>query len=271
MPLKHVVLMRHAERLDRFEEISGRDWISSAERPQDTPITERGRLQAEAAGRILLGRGIRVVKIFASPTIRCVMTSHEVARVHGVSRICIEQGLVECAKDMRGRSPGEKQPNWNPLVLDVAALSEHSPLVAGDCESLVKVTHERDPAVAYNEIREVCPTGSRDPAQVFSARCARTIRAIVQTCITEFADTHEDVAVLCVGHGASIGRKGCASALQAGLAPELTMGLTEETDHTDYTSYCVFELADLDPALPGKPVDPCWQSAHLDELGGRHG
>lgn len=42
MPLKSIILMRHAEREDRASEAKGIDWISTAERPQDPLLSEQG-------------------------------------------------------------------------------------------------------------------------------------------------------------------------------------------------------------------------------------
>lgn len=40
--VKSVILMRHAEREDRAEELAGRDWISTAPRPQDPVLSVVG-------------------------------------------------------------------------------------------------------------------------------------------------------------------------------------------------------------------------------------
>jgi hypothetical protein len=43
MVVKSVILMRHAEREDRAVEAEGRDWIHSAERPQDPLLSAKGK------------------------------------------------------------------------------------------------------------------------------------------------------------------------------------------------------------------------------------
>lgn len=40
--LKSIILMRHAEREDRALEAEGKDWIHSAERPQDPLLSPKG-------------------------------------------------------------------------------------------------------------------------------------------------------------------------------------------------------------------------------------
>lgn len=40
--VKSIILMRHAEREDRAQELEGKDWISTAPRPQDPELSARG-------------------------------------------------------------------------------------------------------------------------------------------------------------------------------------------------------------------------------------
>lgn len=40
--VKAIYLMRHAEREDRAMEAEGKDWISTAPRPQDPGLSKRG-------------------------------------------------------------------------------------------------------------------------------------------------------------------------------------------------------------------------------------
>lgn len=40
--VKSIIIMRHAERIDRAEEAAGRDWISTAPRPQDPVLSPIG-------------------------------------------------------------------------------------------------------------------------------------------------------------------------------------------------------------------------------------
>lgn len=42
MVLKSIILMRHAEREDRALEAEGKDWISTAPRPQDPKLSPKG-------------------------------------------------------------------------------------------------------------------------------------------------------------------------------------------------------------------------------------
>lgn len=42
--VKSIILMRHAEREDRAAEAEGKDWISTAPRPQDPYLSEKGNI-----------------------------------------------------------------------------------------------------------------------------------------------------------------------------------------------------------------------------------
>lgn len=42
MPVKSLIIMRHAEREDRAFEKEGKDWISTAARPQDPMLSPKG-------------------------------------------------------------------------------------------------------------------------------------------------------------------------------------------------------------------------------------
>ena len=41
--VKSIIIMRHAEREDRAMESRGMDWISTAPRPQDPMLSEKGK------------------------------------------------------------------------------------------------------------------------------------------------------------------------------------------------------------------------------------
>lgn len=99
-----VVVIRHAERVDRVNP----SWSALAKRPQDSPLSERGKKQAARLGKWLYGRlpvG-QPTAIFCSPFIRCVQTADAIAaELEGLQReglhaasatqICVEPGLAE--------------------------------------------------------------------------------------------------------------------------------------------------------------------------------
>jgi len=121
-------------------------------RPQDTPLSERGKLQAARLGKWLYGR-LPVhapLAIFCSPFIRCVQTADAIAReleglqregLHSASatKICIEPGLCE---DMTYMFKLKQREPW---MLQPADLMCASPRVDLAYVPLRTVTHERGP------------------------------------------------------------------------------------------------------------------------------
>ena len=77
-----IYLMRHAEREDRATEVAGKNWISTAPRPQDPTLSSYGFEQARNVGKQL--KNSRITKILCSPMIRCVQTANEVASELGL-------------------------------------------------------------------------------------------------------------------------------------------------------------------------------------------
>jgi broad specificity phosphatase PhoE len=58
------------------------DWVSTAKRPQDTPLSAGGIEQAREVGKQL--KDSRTTKILCSPMIRTLMTALEIASVIGL-------------------------------------------------------------------------------------------------------------------------------------------------------------------------------------------
>lgn len=77
---QNVVVMRHGDRIDNFEPL----WTTTAARPWDPPLVEKGRVRAFRTGRDLKSRlGFPIHRVFVSPFLRCVQTASEV-----VSALC---------------------------------------------------------------------------------------------------------------------------------------------------------------------------------------
>ena len=153
-----IILLRHAERLDRSLESKGEDWISTAHRPQDSPISPFGTKQATETGVHFKDR-FNIQKVLASPLVRTVQTADIICRelCLGSNTICVEQGLVEEAKSLRGKTEEEPKPNWYPLLLSAHELINYSDKINESYQSLVSVRHERDESV-MNIVREVHDT-----------------------------------------------------------------------------------------------------------------
>lgn len=83
-----VWLCRHGERRDDVDAA----WARTAERPDDPPLTERGRWQAERVGERLANADVDA--IYASPFLRAVETADVVARRLELP-VYLEHGLCE--------------------------------------------------------------------------------------------------------------------------------------------------------------------------------
>lgn len=274
MVVQSLILMRHAEREDRALEKEGKDWISTAARPQDPLLSPNGkpfffsssladdgssnsidtldtigRLQAAEVGRQLKGLGI--TKILTSPMIRTVLTADIIAEVlgFGENSICVEMGLVEEAKSFRGKTSAEPRPNWEPLILPVSELLKYSSRIDASYVPLTEVKHVRDESVP-NTVRELYAEFT-DRDEVTKERCKDTCWKIIQS------DKLDGEVVLCVGHGATV--KNYAKALESGLPDELLC--TGER-----TVSCFGEFKPLDagnPTGPWKSVTGVWGNGDI--------
>ena len=210
---KAIFIMRHGERLDRYLESRGQDWISTAERPLDPPLSDHGILQAQEVGRQLKNCGIE--KIISSPLIRTVMTADIVAEILGFEKetICIEPGLVEEAKSFRGKDTSEPQPTWNPLILSYPLLMNISDKINPSYTPLLPVTHAYDTTLP-NGVREIIDACvDRDVVTV--ERCAKLARLL----LANMADCNR---ILLVTHGAVANH--LSRALQGSIDPSMQIG-----------------------------------------------
>lgn len=75
---QNVVVMRHGDRLDNFEEL----WVMKAERPWDPPLHQDGKIRAFCTGQKirLSNMDNPIHRVFVSPFLRCVQTAAEVVR-----------------------------------------------------------------------------------------------------------------------------------------------------------------------------------------------
>lgn len=74
---QNVIVMRHGDRLDNFEEL----WVMKAERPWDPPLHQDGKIRAFCTGqKIRSSIDFPIHRVFVSPFHRCVQTAAEVVR-----------------------------------------------------------------------------------------------------------------------------------------------------------------------------------------------
>ena len=92
-----VVLVRHAERMDETAE-RGQWARTCGDRYWDPPITQRGKMQSQEAGRALLREHAKrpFSCVHVSPCLRTVQTAAEIAQLLGLPLQC-SPGLAECA------------------------------------------------------------------------------------------------------------------------------------------------------------------------------
>jgi len=96
-----LVVTRHAERFDYSERDKGNNWVSTAERPFDPPLSETGISQSLLCGRRIVELCKQLNKpqpthAYSSPLKRCAETCSNVAKsIKDISHIKIEHGLVE--------------------------------------------------------------------------------------------------------------------------------------------------------------------------------
>lgn len=212
-----IILLRHTERLDREMEEKGLDWIHSADYPQDSPLSEFGKQQAVKIGALC--RDIGLTTIYVSPMIRTVTTGDLVSRqlVQHLP-LCVETGLIEEAKSVRGRHADEPKPVWidGRLHHSPEYLKEnYSDLIDLSYETLQSVSHSPDSSAA-NNIRENHEV-YQNVDEITRDRCNQFILKLKSK--HQRASNNEGFRILCVGHGASC--SGCAHALEEGLPNEL--------------------------------------------------
>jgi len=201
---KYLVISRHGERDDRYIESLGRNWIDTAPRPQDPHLSPPGKEQILAQASVMASKlkeiGVVLSHCYSSPTIRCVQTADIYLDTLGIQRMCIEDGLIESANDMRGRKEGEPRPNWNPLILDSAALSAHSERIDSMYKTEVIVKYERKEN-GKNDVCEVHQIDSSitDAATVLHDRVIAVLAALT-TELTGLEDSSN--AIMVVTHGA---------------------------------------------------------------------
>lgn len=128
-----VVVARHGERLDYYyhyntdESMNGFNWLATAERPFDPPLTDHGKEQAKTLGRHLTSELLQlglpsISEIYTSPLLRCRQTACGARSGLGGDEnaipVRVEPALVESINECWYRSwalPGSDG-SWGYLV-----------------------------------------------------------------------------------------------------------------------------------------------------------
>ncbi len=233
--MKRIIVLRHGERMDRYVESLGGDWLSTAARPQDPTLSMNGENQIKEVGKNIKKFIQAPVKILCSPLIRCVQTATICAgEINYPTTVSVEHGLAEDAKSMRGREPGERKPVWTPLILDRRYLSEYSSILDA-VPSMIILHHERVlDGSCKNDVREFI---EEEPA--ITAEAAVTLRRCQNLLkkIKAFLASKEVGTLILVSHGA----------ISKVLAAELQGGENKITGKCDVSGWNAF---DQDPSNP---------------------
>eukprot|EP01018_Ginkgo_biloba_P002584 Gb_39039 [translate_table: standard] len=193
--VQSLFVMRHGERMDNYDP----QWIRSAPRPWDPPLTFNGKLQAWATGKRLRMEGGNITRVFCSPFLRCIQTAAEVVAAlcavqdHALSisskdvvidpskvKVSIEYGLCEVMNYLAIRNP--------PASEDARWTLDHSELEA--ILPAGTVDHSVEPILT-----EV--PGFQETTEAAHRRYSTTFQTL--------ADKFPQENVLCVTHGEGVG------------------------------------------------------------------
>ncbi|MDF2963793.1 MAG: Phosphoglycerate mutase [Paenibacillus sp.] len=139
-------LLRHGMRLNFEDE----NWIVSAKRPYDSPLSQNGILQANETARFLINKKIN--HIFSSPFQRTLQTSNTIAEILQVP-VHAEEGLSEWLN-----------PAWfqsSPEIISFEEAVARFPTIKNDYKSFV------------------CASFPEEDLQQLSLRVAKTLHHIV--------------------------------------------------------------------------------------------
>lgn len=76
---RNLLVVRHGERIDDVDQ----DWLKTAKFPSDPPLTQRGRAQASAAGKLIASQGkwpAPPIAVISSPFRRCIETASAIVQ-----------------------------------------------------------------------------------------------------------------------------------------------------------------------------------------------
>lgn len=108
-PPTAVIVARHGERHDYNCILAGTNWVATAERPWDPPLSEYGHEQGRQLGRrmqqVLKEQKLApLTAIYSSPLLRCRQTAVAAASASTQSKVRVEPGLAESMNEHWYRS-----------------------------------------------------------------------------------------------------------------------------------------------------------------------
>lgn len=186
--VQNLFVMRHGERMDNYDP----EWIRSAPRPWDPPLTDAGKKEARETGERLRTQGWNITRVICSPFLRCIQTAAEVVTAlcavqdHPLAidpskvKVSIEYGLCEVMNYIAIRTP--------PSSPDVSWILDHSEL-----EAILPA------GTVDHSVERIWPELPHWPEKTEKAheRYTKAIQAL--------ADKYPQENVLCVTHGEGVG------------------------------------------------------------------
>jgi broad specificity phosphatase PhoE len=215
-----VVVVRHGERLDYVMRDAGQNWVASASRPWDPPLTTNGMEQAKSLGKALpqiLDRHnlpSNIKSIYASPFLRCRQTALGIAESirsdDSNTKVKVELGLAESINENWFRSWAvegtdgtwgylkKTMPELDPMTLHPASLMPVQPLL--DWKASGDETAASCPCM---DSAHTSKTTLETPYQFHPPQFEsfKTQRTRMEQTLTQLSDDHIDETFVMVSHG----------------------------------------------------------------------
>jgi len=186
--VQNLFVMRHGERMDNYDP----EWIASAPRPWDPPLTDDGKKEARKTGERLRTQGWNITRVICSPFLRCIQTAAEV-----VTALCAVQD--------------------QPLAIDPSKVKVS--IEYGLCEVMNQFairTPPSSPDISWtldrSELEAILPAGTMDhsvepvwPELPHWLEKTEKSHERYSTVIQALADKFPRENVLCVTHGEGVG------------------------------------------------------------------
>jgi broad specificity phosphatase PhoE len=234
MKRRVVVVVRHGERLDYVMRDAGQNWVASAFRPWDPPLTTDGMEQAKSLGKalpqILEQHKLppKVKSIYSSPFLRCRQTALGIAESitsddddDSNTKVKVELGLAESINENWFRSWAvegtdgtwgylkKTMPELDPITLHPASQMPVQPLL--DWQASGDETAASHPCMdpAHTSKSTLDTPYQLNPPKFESFKMQRT--RMEQT-LTQLSGDHIDETIVMVSHGTYVILDGLCSA-----------------------------------------------------------
>lgn len=290
-----IVVARHGERWDYIQRDAGNNWISTAERPWDPPLSPNGLKQAKRLGEFV----VKTLKdknlpplaaCYSSPFLRCRQTACQAVEAinnksgGGIAdtkplKVCVENGLTESINKSWYRSwalPGadstwgyvpkeDKGPGKQPRSLDAFTEEELHPASQNPVQALLvwqDITHPESSNLetlqdkVYESSTSITQPFALKPTVIVETAKEQAER--MKQVVTNKAVPNQ--TILLVSHGGPVTH----------LFEKLTGQEWHVHGESKYCCVSIYECKQQDPNISSD--DPVWEplllneSIYLDEL-----